>query len=209
MNSDDVFESEEFDFKEQSDTFHSLFPINWDVVFYEKLLEGKLDVDVALERMVKLVHDMPDIFFMYCLDEDFVNLAKICIILGASTSKKMKLNRVNFNIRYGGEIKTSEYVVKNSNYVEISFDEIVSLSRKKSLKRGDPVRLIYEIIDFMDKGVPMQRAFKVYRSKRIANELRLLPENFFCPEFGEIRKKLLGIDDSKFGLSQKYSSNKT
>ena len=180
-------------------TIHSLFPTNWNVVFYEKLLkEGKLDVDVALECIVKLVHDMPYQLTLYCKDEHVIRLARICIILGASTSKKMKLNKVDFNIRFGSEIETSEYIVKDSKYVEISFDEIFSLSRKKSLHRGDPVRLLYEIFDFMDKGVPMQRAFRVYRSKSIANELRILPENLFCPEFGKIRKKLLGIDDSKF-----------
>lgn len=46
----------------------------------------------------------------------------------------------------------------------------------------------------------IQRSFRVYRSKKLANVLRSHPDNLFCPFFGEMRKKILKIDDSNFNI---------
>ena len=59
-----------------------------------------------------------------------------------------------------------------------------------------------EMMDMMKRYSTVciiQRSFRVYSSKCRMNAIRSIPENIFSSEFGEMRKKLLGIDDSKFG----------
>ena len=51
----------------------------------------------------------------------------------------------------------------------------------------------------------IQCLFRVYRSKRLADVQRVHPDHLFHPEYSGSRKRLLSIDESRFGSTDEAS----
>lgn len=215
----DIIESDDFDVVEYERKFEeihgdeagivvfpSLFPTNTNVVFYEKLLmEKKLDVDGALGCIVKCIHNKHFKFTLKCDVSHLIRLAKLCLDLGANTSAYFEV--IDYDGFYEGEgVGCEGYQRDDIYHIKVSMDEIASINMKHKRKnKFECIELgaLCEVIEYMSKFPihVIQRAFRVYRSKKVTNTLRSLPENLFCSEFGQVRKKMLGIDDSKFGIN--------
>ena len=74
---------------------------------------------------------------------------------------------------------------------DLFFDEIFHNTLQKYKK--------YQCIAKKEKSaMVLQGFYSIIRSKNVANDLRVEPENLFDTEFSEIRNRKLGIDASRF-----------
>ena len=171
--------------------------------YYEELLiSGKLDKNKTLLYAINkcdLLHR--------ATKKEFASIGKLCIKLGASTSKPIKFSS-NYYYLMKYLLNPGLTINPNSLCTTMSLDTLHDkISRFKvvndilhTLNKGDIdfIREIYEESIVVQSVLTIQCFVRTYNSKKIANILRLNPDNLFDINFSQSRKKILKIDDTKF-----------
>jgi len=132
-----------------------------------------------------------------------IEIGQLCINLGFETSKDMEFGICYWRI--AREFSLPNYVEDERIYLisldklMIHINEYLSVNIKSKDSTMEFIKEIYTGGHY-NKIIRIQCLFRVFKSKAIANYLRLLPENLFDPEFFSMRKKMLNINDSIFKI---------
>ena len=187
------------------------------------LKNGKLDVESTFSRVISGIPRSNE-----NKRDALVYLGQLCIRLGADTSKEttfglnystiateLSMPRLSGdeiqNIVLSMKISIDSLVTRINQYLyedlessdESDEDSIESYDYMRDTKYRQMIETMESLCEICTGGkhesaMTIQCFFRICRSTKIANDLRLLPENLFEPEFSSTRKKILNIDESPF-----------
>jgi len=171
--------------------------------YYISLLEsGKLDINKTLLYVINKC----DLLYN-ATKEEFIEIGKLCIRLGADTSvniqfgsnyyylMKYLLNAgLNINPHNLSTIMSLDELHDKMSRFEIKDQKMHALNKRDF----DFINEIYKESVIVKSALKIQCCVRRYNSINITNMIRLVPENLFNSEYTVHRKKILDIDDSKF-----------
>ena len=120
-----------------------------------------------------------------------------------------RLELIKFMLGKGANIEAKDFNNWTPLHMAIACSrlEVMELLVEKGVNiESKTLELAYkscnlEVIRFLEEYIfskKIQCFFRVILAKSISNRLRLEPRNLFDPEFSDMRKFLLNIDDSRF-----------
>lgn len=191
-------------------TLNHLVLTSYNKEYYKELLkDGKLDVNKTLLYVINKCDLLYD-----ATREEFAEIGKLCIRLGADTSVNIQFcSNYYYLMKY---LLNAGLTINPSNLSTVmSLDELHDKMSRFEIKDQtlhalnkkdfDFICEIYKESSIFQNVLTIQCCVRRYISRKRTNMIRLNPDNLFNVDYTIHRKNILNIDDSNFQNQKQIS----